>query len=175
MCAVVANWRRRLTGKKPGGIGPPGPPGMPSFGGICPIGLGAFGFYVGSSEKRLIQLGLLNAVNAARLKESARQETRRRANVRHIIEKRATVEHSPAAGSIVLYTYVQARSIDFFVCALSVRAARKPSHCVCYSMLVSRDRRRQIDRETEHRRDRSTCAERTTLIEKRKRLYVSSQ
>lgn len=31
-----------LTGKKPGGIA--GPPGMPSLGGIWPIGLGAFGF-----------------------------------------------------------------------------------------------------------------------------------
>lgn len=28
----------KLTGKKPGGIGPPG---MPSLGGICPSGLGA--------------------------------------------------------------------------------------------------------------------------------------
>lgn len=32
-----------LTGKKPGGIGPPG--GIPSAGGICPKGLCAAGFW----------------------------------------------------------------------------------------------------------------------------------
>lgn len=34
--------KKKLTGKKPAGA--IGPPGIPSFGGICPNGLGAVGF-----------------------------------------------------------------------------------------------------------------------------------
>lgn len=44
MCLSTNNGRRKiLTGKKPGGIGPPG--GIPSCGGICPNGLCAAGFW----------------------------------------------------------------------------------------------------------------------------------
>jgi hypothetical protein len=39
--ALIPAEKKILTGKKPGGIGPPG---IPSCGGICPNGLCAAGF-----------------------------------------------------------------------------------------------------------------------------------
>lgn len=45
-----------LTGKNPG---PMGPPGIPSFGGICPSGLGAGPAFYETKKKRDVKIQIL--------------------------------------------------------------------------------------------------------------------